>query len=137
MDVAALLRRAEEVRAQLRDFELERYGAEWSVEDLVLGLMTDVGDLAAIVQRLEGKRPGSDKDPLGELQHELADCFWVLLVLSSRYGVDLGAAFLQTMHDIEGWLAAQSLSEPGDDPAGGQAVEAGHDVVRGDAYGTW
>lgn len=85
MDIETLARRAHEVRKQFADFEAAQYGAEWTVEDLLVGLMKDVGDLAAIIQRVEGKRLAGAKEPLDELQHELSDCLWVLLTLASRY----------------------------------------------------
>ncbi len=108
MDIAAMQQRAVEVRAKFADFEQESYGQEWSTEDLVMGLMTDVGDLSAIVHRLEGRRPLRETDPKEELEHELSDCLWVLLVLAERYGVELGTSFTHTMNGIETWIDSQT-----------------------------
>jgi len=75
-----------------------------------MGLMTDVGDLAAIVQRMEGKRPANSRDPAAELGHELSDCLWVLLVLADRYDVDLESAFAETMTGVDDWLDDRASS---------------------------
>ncbi len=107
MDIDEMQQRAVEVRAKFATFERESYGREWSTEDLVMGLMTDVGDLSAIVHRLEGRRTLRDVDPKDELAHELSDCLWVLLVLADRYGIDMGPAFADTMQGIEAWIDGQ------------------------------
>lgn len=110
MDIEHMQQRAVEVRARFSTFEAATYGREWSTEDLVMGLMTDVGDLSAIVHRLEGRRPLRDTDPKAELEHELSDCLWVLLVLADRYDVDVGMAFSSTMADIEAWISEREES---------------------------
>lgn len=92
--------RAVEVRQRLAAYEHSTYGREWSTADLVSGLMTDVGDLAAAIQRVDGIRPPRDTSPIDELRHELGDCLWVLLVLADRYDIALDEAFDDTMHDI-------------------------------------
>ena len=80
------------------------YGREWSTADLVSGLVTDVGDLAAAIQRVEGLRPPRDTAPLDDLRHELGDCLWVLLVLADRFEVDLSDAFESAMDSVDVWL---------------------------------
>ncbi len=104
MDIDDMTRRAVEVRAKFSVYERDTYGQEWSTEDLVMGLMTDVGDLSAIVHRLEGRRPLRDADPRDELAHELSDCLWVLLVLADRYQIEVGQSFEHTMSGIEAWI---------------------------------
>ena len=96
--------RAVQVRTQFAAFERQSYGREWSVEDLVLGLTTDVGDLAEIVQRLEGKRPPRSSPALTDLEHEISDCLWSLLVIADRYDLDVPAAFVRTMDELTVWL---------------------------------
>lgn len=71
-------------------------------------LMTDVGDLAAAIQRVDGLRPRRDAEPITELRHEIGDCLWVLLVLADRYRIDVTEAFNSTMDNIEAWLDSTS-----------------------------
>lgn len=104
MEIPELQRRAIDVRRRLADFERSTYGREWSTADLVSGLMTDVGDLAAAVQRVEGLRPQRATAPLDELRHELGDVLWVLLVLAERFDIDLTEAFESTMDSVDRWL---------------------------------
>ncbi|MEM9606987.1 MAG: MazG nucleotide pyrophosphohydrolase domain-containing protein [Actinomycetota bacterium] len=105
-DLAELARRAADVREGFAEFERSTYGSEWSIQELLLGLVVDVGDLIGAVQRVEGRRPSSDGSAdRSALEHELADCLWVLLVVAQRYDVDLGAVFGRTMDQLEDWLA--------------------------------
>ena len=102
-DFADLQARALAVRQRYAQVERSTYGREWSGEELALGLVGDVGDLAKLVQAQEGIRAIPDADAL--LAHELADCLWSVVVLADRYGVDLERAFLDTMDELEAQLA--------------------------------
>ena len=98
MEFQALVQQALAVRNQFASFEVRNYGREWTTEELTLGLMKDVGDLAALVQASEGVRQAED---LGEaIRHELSDCLWSVIVLADKLGVDLETAFTQTMDDL-------------------------------------
>lgn len=99
--------RAGEIRARFAAFETRAHGREWSIEDLVLGLVKDVGDLAAAVQRMNGMRPAGEDDPADALRHELGDCLWAVLVIARHYDIDLTGAFVSTMDDIDAWLDRQ------------------------------
>ena len=108
MDIAAMQARAVATRKQFAEFEVATYGAEWSTNDLLMGLMTDVGDLAAAVQRAEGRRPAGPTSSADELGHEISDCLWVLLVLADKYDVDVANAFDTTMDQIALWIGEHS-----------------------------
>jgi NTP pyrophosphatase (non-canonical NTP hydrolase) len=102
VELSELTRRALEVREAYRVHEERTYGRQWSTLDLMLGLVGDVGDLTKLVQAHEGIRVlegGRDA-----LEHELADVLWSLLVIADRCGVDLAAAFVRTMDELEGAL---------------------------------
>jgi NTP pyrophosphatase (non-canonical NTP hydrolase) len=100
---ADLVERALTVRRRYAAVEQKRFGREWTGEELMLGFVRDVGDLASLVQAKEGVREANDLD--AALAHELADCLWSLIVLADRYGVDLEQAFAATMGDLEARLA--------------------------------
>ena len=54
------------------------------------------------------KRPGLIRsDAYRQLEHELADCLWSLLVLAKRLDVDLAGAFDATMTELTAVLDAQ------------------------------
>ena len=97
--------KARQVRAKYAAREAERYGRAWTREEIMLGFLGDVGDLAKLVQGKEGVRPRDDLD--GALAHELADCLWSVLTLADAYEVDLEAAFDETMEDLGTLLATE------------------------------
>ena len=106
VEFQALVQQALAVRSQFASFEVRNYGREWTTEELTLGLMKDVGDLAALVQASEGVRQAED---IGEaIRHELSDCLWSVIVLADKLGVDLETAFTQTMDDL-----SRHLRRPG------------------------
>lgn len=90
--------RAAAVRAQYAAMEVARYGREWTTEEIMLGFVGDVGDLAKLVQGKAGVRPREGLD--AALAHELADCLWSVMTLAAAYDVDLEASFLDTMAQL-------------------------------------
>ncbi|MCE7986244.1 MAG: nucleotide pyrophosphohydrolase [Caldilinea sp. CFX5] len=106
MQLQELAHRAITIRAQYAAMERSRYGRSWTNEEIMLGFVGDVGDLAKLVMAQEGIR--AIPDAKAKLAHELADCLWSVLVLADHYQIDLEQAFLHTMADIEDSLRAQS-----------------------------
>lgn len=94
-----------------RELELRHYGREWSVNDLLVGMMGDVGDLAQLVGAQQGVRPGPENIS-GALAHELSDILWSLLVLADEFGIDLEAAFGQTMDELRVRVAQKLADSP-------------------------
>jgi NTP pyrophosphatase (non-canonical NTP hydrolase) len=101
MTLANLMQRAIAIRQQYTELERKKHGRSWTNEEVALGFVGDVGDLAKLV--MEGVR--SIPDARQQLAHELADCLWSILVLSHRYDVDLEQAFVQTMDQLEQHIA--------------------------------
>jgi NTP pyrophosphatase (non-canonical NTP hydrolase) len=102
VEFAVLVERARSVRRRYAELERATYGREWSAEELMLGFVKDVGDLALLVQAQEGIREADHVEEA--LAHELADCLWSLISLADRYGIDLEPAFLRAMDEIEAQL---------------------------------
>ena len=102
MDFQELSRRALAVREMYRIYEQNNYGASWSNEELALGFVGDVGDMAKLVMACNGRR--NIEDARGKLAHELADCLWSVIVLAEQHGINLEEAFLGTMDDLERWI---------------------------------
>ena len=108
-DFTALSERAWRIRQLYGELEARRYGRPWTREEVALGFVGDVGDLAKLVQAAEGVR--NIPDAPAKLAHELADCLWSVLTLAKLYDVDLEASFLETMDVLEGGLQAR-LTDP-------------------------
>lgn len=106
MDLQTLTARAISVRNQYALLEQNRYGRSWNNEELMLGFLGDVGDLAKLIMAKEGVRDIPKAQ--SKLAHELADCLWCLLVLAQRYDIDLQNAFCQTMDELETWIRQQA-----------------------------
>lgn len=94
-----MTRRALDLRARYEALERETFGRPWSLEELTLGLVGDIGDLAKLVQAHEGVREIDDARQA--LEHELADALWSLMVIADRCDVDLAEAFGKTMDDLD------------------------------------
>lgn len=102
MEFKQLIQRALEIRKKYAEFEKERYGREWTTEELTLGFMKDMGDLAKLVQASEGVRRVDDLD--NAVGHELSDCMWSIIILADKLGVDLEKAFVKTMDELDNHL---------------------------------
>ena len=99
MDFSQLVERALSLRKRYEERERSLYGSSWTSEELALGFVGDVGDLAKLVVAENGKR--AIPDSRRKLEHELADCLWSVIVLADAHGIDLEQAFLQTMGELE------------------------------------
>ena len=99
MEFQKLVDRAIAIRKQFAKKEQNLYGSSWTSEEIALGFVGDVGDLAKLVIAENGKRniPDSRK----KLEHELSDCLWSVIVLADLHGIDLEKEFLNTMDEIE------------------------------------
>lgn len=95
MEFAQLQATAREIRRRYAEAERADYGRSWTTEEIMLGFLGDIGDLAKLVQGKAGVRPREDLDEA--LAHELADCLWCVMTLADAYDVDLEAAFVSTM----------------------------------------
>lgn len=98
MEFMEMTRMALIVRRRYDARDRAKFGRTWTSEEVALGLMGDVGDLAKLVQGKAGVRPRADLD--AAVAHELADCLWSLIVLADDYGVDLECAFARTMSEL-------------------------------------
>lgn len=111
MEFNKLVERALKIRSHYAAHETRLYGRSWTTEELYIGMIGDIGDLAKLVQAHEGVRAieGSEE----QLQHELADVLWSVIILADRCGVDLEAAFNEDMDDLEAALVANESGESG------------------------
>ncbi len=110
MDFEQMQARAREIRTRYAEVEASTYGRSWTTEEIMLGFLGDVGDLAKLVQGKAGVRPREDLDEA--LAHELADCLWSVLTLANAYDVDLVGAFTSTMDELDEALSAPDLTPP-------------------------
>ena len=80
------------------ELEIKLYGRAWTTEELALGFVGDIGDLAKLIQANAGIRNIDDcKSKLG---HELSDCLWSVIVLANKCGIDLEAEFSKNIKGL-------------------------------------
>ena len=91
--------KALEIRKKFSQFEKQKYGREWTKEELVHGFVGDVGELSKLIQAKSGVRdiPNADE----KLKHELADCLWSVIAIADAYDIDLEQSFIKTMNELE------------------------------------
>jgi len=109
MEFNELAKRALRIRSHYAAYETRLYGRPWTTEELYIGMIGDIGDLAKLIQAHEGVRAieGSEE----QLRHELADVLWSVIILADRCGVDLEAAFNEDMDSLEAALVAHDSGE--------------------------
>lgn len=98
MNFSDLEQAALQLNELYEQLEVKRYGRAWSTQELALGFMGDVGDLAKLVQAHAGVR--TMEDVQAKLGHELSDCLWSILVLANKCGIDLQAEFVRNTREI-------------------------------------
>lgn len=69
----------------------ERGFDDETVQDKFILLVEEVGELAKALRPMHGVKVADDS-VVGEMEHELADVFWLLLAISNGLGVDLEQA---------------------------------------------
>lgn len=99
MTFQQIIQKALEVRQKYSKFEKEKYGREWTPQELMSGLVGDVGDLSKLVQAKSGMRDIENVDE--KLKHELADCLWSIIVIADKYDINLEEVFDKNMSEIE------------------------------------
>jgi NTP pyrophosphatase (non-canonical NTP hydrolase) len=99
MDFQKIIERAVEIRKHYEQKEKQLYGSSWTSEEIALGFVGDVGDLAKLVIAENGKRNIANSKE--KLEHELADCLWSVIVLAHVHDIDLETSFTDTMNELE------------------------------------
>jgi NTP pyrophosphatase (non-canonical NTP hydrolase) len=109
VDFSVMTQRALAVRAAYEDYESREYGRSWTLEELTLGLVGDIGDLAKLIQAHEGVREIAGA--AAGLEHELADVLWSVIVIADRCNIDLTTAFVNTMDLLQANLATEASGQ--------------------------
>jgi NTP pyrophosphatase (non-canonical NTP hydrolase) len=99
MDFQSMIDRALTIRKLYEEREKQLYGSSWTSEEIVLGFVGDVGDLAKLVVAENGKRKIENSNE--ELAHELSDCLWSVVVLAKVHNIHLEYSFMKTMDELE------------------------------------
>jgi NTP pyrophosphatase (non-canonical NTP hydrolase) len=99
--------RAMEIRALYENLELQLNGRVWSLHELMLGFSNDVGTVGRLILANDGTW-GIDGDVDAQLRHKLSESLWWVIVISDRLGIDITAAYDETMDRIEASIAPRA-----------------------------
>lgn len=105
MNLEELQNRAIEIRDKYDKLNQLKRGVTWNEQQLMAGFVGDVGDLSKIIMAKHGLRDMDDVDQ--KLAHELSDCLWSILVLASKYDIDLTKEFQRTMAELDARIASE------------------------------
>jgi NTP pyrophosphatase (non-canonical NTP hydrolase) len=105
MNFSELEQAALELNDLYEQLEVQRWGRVWSTQELALGFMGDVGDLAKLVQAHAGVRTIDDHQT--KIGHELSDCLWSIMVLAHKCGVDLETEFVRNTREISEYVSGE------------------------------
>ena len=108
MDFRSIIDRGLEIRTLYQEKEKQLYGSSWTSEEIALGFVGDVGDLAKLVLAENGRR--NIENSKEKLEHELSDCLWSVIVLAHIHEVDLESSFMNTMDEIQRYLLDERKS---------------------------
>lgn len=108
MNLDDLQTRAIEIRNKYDQLNQQKRGVTWNEQQLMAGFVGDVGDLSKIIMAKHGLRPMDDIDE--KLAHELSDCLWSILVLASKYNVNLATEFQKTMDELSSRIDSELVS---------------------------
>ena len=111
MEFSDLEKSALALNGLYEQLEIKRYGRIWTTEELALGFVGDVGDLAKLIQAHAGVRHIDDcKAKLG---HELSDCLWSIIVLAHKCGIDLQAEFVRNTTELTEYVSRELGADAG------------------------
>jgi len=105
MQFSDLEKSALQLNALYEQLEARKYGRVWTTEELALGFVGDVGDLARLIQAHAGVR--DIDDCAAKLGHELSDCLWSIIVLANKCGIDLQAEFARNISALSEHVSGQ------------------------------
>ena len=105
MKLSDLEKSALQLNELYEQLEIKRYGRVWTTEELALGFMGDVGDLAKLIQANAGVR--DIEDCKAKLGHELSDCLWSIIVLANKCGIDLEAEFVRNTRELSDYVSSE------------------------------
>jgi len=109
LEFQELIDRALQVRAHYSELEQTRYGRMWENDEIALGFVGDVGDLAKLIIAQNGVR--DIPEAREKLAHELSDCLWSIIVLAHNYGFDLETIFMENMDALTKHIEAQQKQD--------------------------
>lgn len=71
----------------------------WDAKDRMAGFVGDVGMLSKLIMaKYDLRKVNGDVDE--QLEHEISDCLWSVMVIADELGIDLEKSFSETMKGL-------------------------------------
>lgn len=86
-DFNKIIERSLDIREKYHQLEKQNNGSEWTLEQDVLGYLTDAGLIGRDIMSHE--KTWLKKDSAAELEHKLGENIWWLIILADRTGIDI------------------------------------------------
>jgi NTP pyrophosphatase (non-canonical NTP hydrolase) len=96
-DFEKMTERALEINNRYKKIEPK----EWKLEQDLMGLVKDVGELSEKLMIFEGYRKGFDGKIKESIGHELSDVLFSVMVIADKTGIDLEKSFWKTMNEVK------------------------------------
>jgi len=96
-DFQKMINKAIEIKKRYNKIELK----EWNLEQDFMGMAKDMGDLSKLLMIYKGYRAKENSNLKKEIEHELADILWSVIVIAEKTGVNLEESFWDAMDELD------------------------------------
>lgn len=93
-----LLQRCQAIREAYHELEIKHHGKPWTIEEDLLALGNDIGNLNRLVMTHQGRY--YDETPY-TMEQKLAENIWWLIELAQRLDVDIESEMETFLHEKE------------------------------------
>lgn len=112
MELKEIIKRSKAIRQAYHRLEEKHHGSKWTVDEDLLALSNDIGNLDRLVMTREGRY--YDETPY-HLEQKLAENIWWLLELSQRLNIDIEKEIGEFLSSTEKQLGIKSEKEKNDE----------------------
>lgn len=106
MTLDELIQRSQAIRQAYHQLENKHHGTPWTIEEDLLALSNDIGNLNRLVMTRQGRY--YDETPY-RLESKLAENIWWLIELANRLDVDIHAELETFLSEKEALLKREKL----------------------------
>ena len=107
MTIKEFLKKAKEVKELYAELSIKSGQDKWTYREFTEALVSDAGDLMKLVMVKSGFRPRKTNNLDEDIKHEVVDCLWALLMISSELGIDLDKEYPKKISKLK--LRVKSL----------------------------
>jgi NTP pyrophosphatase (non-canonical NTP hydrolase) len=84
---------------------------KWQVEDYTMGMIGDCGDLCKLIMAKNKLRRTKSEDLDQDIEHELVDILWSLIIIADQLDIDLEEAAITQLNKLKTNVEKVALSK--------------------------